>query len=508
MIARKSALIIATNIINGLLGYIALYFITRYMSPEAYGIMGFAYSFVALFTIFADLGFDNAHIKRASEGNRDLGTCIGTFLSVKLGLTGILAIVTVSAVFFWKIVVGRGFESPTHELAIYLMLGYWIFRVLARAIVRTFQARKKIAKVQLPLFLETLVRVSAIVFVALSGYGAIELVLTYVAGGVVFFIASLLMLRGYPINKPSKEYFKDYSKFAFPVIIAMGCSLIITNSDKVIIQLFWNAEDVGFYFSAFRLAEFISMFSLAIHTLLFPTISSLHSKKDFIKIKLLTLNSERYLSMIVFPLVFGLIVLAEPVVKILLSGWEPAYPILQILPLMMLFASLEIPYQSHFLGTDQPKIVRNRVFLMVLFNIGLNFILIPRDINALGITLFGWGARGAAIATVISYLIGLLYSRYMAYKLHNIKGSPVIILHAVAASVMALCLYTALYSVQLLPFIDRWYILLAVSFLGLGIYIFVLYLLYEFTKKDLKFFLETLNIKKMLQYIMEELRGK
>ena len=145
---------------------------------------------------------------------------------------------------------------------------------------------------------------------------------------------------------------------------------------------------------------------------------------------------------------------------------------------------------------------------MVLFNIGLNFILIPRDINALGITLFGWGARGAAIATVISYLIGLLYSRYMAYKLHNIKGSPVIILHAVAASVMALCLYTALYSFQLLPFIDRWYILLAVSFLGLGIYIFVLYLLYEFTKKDLKFFLETLNIKKMLQYIIEELRGK
>ena len=508
MIARKSALIIGTNIIDGLLGYIGLYFITRYMSPEAYGIMGFAYSFVALFTIFADLGFDNAHIKRASEENRDLGTCIGTFLSVKLGLTGILAIVTVSSVFFWKIVVGRGFESHTHELAIYLMLGYWIFRILARAIIRTPQARKKIAKVQIPLLLESIVRVVATVFVALNRYGPIELVLTYIAGGAVFFIASLFMMRGYTIKKPSKEYFKDYSKFAFPVIIAMGCSLIITNSDKVIIQLFWNAEDVGYYFSAFRLAEFISMFSLAIHTLLFPTISNLHSKKDFIKIKLLTLKSERYLSMIVFPMVFGLIVLAEPAVKILLSDWVPAYPILQILPLMMIFTALEIPYQSHFLGTDQPKIVRNRVFLMVLFNIALNFILIPRDINSLGITLFGWGARGAAVATVISYFIGLLYSRYMAWKLNKIKGSPVIFLHAIAAAVMVLCLYTLLHTFQFLPFVDRWYILLAVSFLGLGIYIFVLCLLHEFTKKDLKFFLETLNIKKMLQYIMEELRGK
>jgi hypothetical protein len=55
-------------------------------------------------------------------------------------------------------------------------------------------------------------------------------------------------------------------------------------------------------------------------------------------------------------------------------------------------------------------------------------------------------------------------------------------------------------------FIDRWYHLLLISFLGLGIYLLILALFREFTKKELDFLLDTLNIKKMLSYIKEELK--
>jgi hypothetical protein len=57
-------------------------------------------------------------------------------------------------------------------------------------------------------------------------------------------------------------------------------------------------------------------------------------------------------------------------------------------------------------------------------------------------------------------------------------------------------------------FIARWYHLLGFALFGLGIYIGVLYLLREFTKEDLHFFLDVLNIKKMFRYIKEEMKGK
>ena len=65
MIARKSALIIATEILDAILAYVALFFITRYMDPGDYGILAFALGFVALFTIFGKFGFPKMGIKGA-----------------------------------------------------------------------------------------------------------------------------------------------------------------------------------------------------------------------------------------------------------------------------------------------------------------------------------------------------------------------------------------------------------------------------------------------------------
>jgi O-antigen/teichoic acid export membrane protein len=288
------------------------------------------------------------------------------------------------------------------------------------------------------------------------------------------------------------------------LIFVIICSTIIINIDKVLIQLFWSAEQGGFYFSAYKLTAFINIFSLAVGTLLFPTFSELHFFKNIRAVHNLILKSERYLSMIVFPMVFGMLALAQPAGTILISGWSGAIPILQILPLFVLFAALERPYQSHFLGSDQPKIARNRVIIMVCINVLLNIILIPQDIQSLGIPLMGMGARGAAIATVISYLVGLFYSRIVFWKLSKTKGSYRILLHAFAAGLMALLLYWF----NSIFIIDRWFYLLGFAFLGLAVYIFILFLVGEFKKKDIIFFIDTLNLKKMLQYIKGEIRRK
>jgi len=508
MIARKSALIIFTQITNGFLGYIALFFIARYMSPWEYGVVGFAYGFVTIFQLFGDLGFNFANIKKISEG-KNLGRCIGTFLTAKIGLIGIMTSIVIGAVLFWKIAMGRGFESSTHELAIYIMLGYSILHILARSFRSIFQARQEVAKADIPLFFGTLFRVVFTIYIAILGFGALALALTYVIGDIAFFLSSLYFLRKYPINKLSRKYLKDYSKFAFPMAFVASSMIIMNNIDKVLIQLFWSATDVGYYFAAFRLSHFINMFTIAVGVLLLSTFSSFHTNKNIAGIKKLIFQSERYLSMIVFPIVFGLVLFAEPAVKILLSNaYIPAIPVLQILPFFALFAALERPYQSQFIGMNKPKLARNRILIMVFLNVILNLILIPKDIQMFGIKLAGMGATGAAIATVISYAVGLIYSRIIAWKITKIKGNTKILLHAIAAFIMSITIYIMLYKLDIIYLIIRWYHLLLFALLGLGIYISILFLMKEFTKKDFDFFLDTLNIKKMLIYIKDEMRRK
>jgi len=507
MIARKSALIIGTELLNGALGYVSLFFITRYIGPSSYGTVAFAIGFVSLFLVLENMGYHHSHVKKISEG-KDLGICNGTFLLSKIGLTVLLATVVLASIFLWKNVLGRGFETPEHEIAIYIMLGYYIIRSLSYFFQVTFRAKREIAKKQIPLFLETLVRVVATIYVAMAGYGALALAFTYIVGDVALFLSGLYLFKGNPIKKPSKQYFKEYTHFALPLILVVISATIINNIDKVFIQLFWSASDVGYYFAGFKLSHFINMFTVALITLLFPTYSKLHANKNIKRIVKLTYQSERHISLIVFPMVFGIAILAEPATFILLSGWTPSIPILQILPFYALLAGLEAPYQSQFLGTNRPKLTRNRVLIMVIANIILNLILVPEDIQSLGLKLMGLGARGAAIATVISFGIGLFYSRYYAWKITGVKGNWRVLLHAIAASIMVLFLYILLYQFNYISNIIRWYHLLGVSFLGLGIYIGVLYLLKEFTRDDFKFYLDALNIKKMFVYIWDEIRGK
>lgn len=502
MFARKSLLIMSASLLDGILAYIALFFIARDLGPGAYGIIGFAMGFIGLFTILADFGFNSAHIKRVSEG-KDVGTCIGTYLTSKFVFTAIFAGAAIGAVAVWKFVLGRGFESSTNELAIYIILGYYVVNNIASFFYNTYAATKEIAKAQIPPIFGTVVRTAAIIFVAVSGLGILAIAWTYVLGEFITLIVAMLFFRGYQIKKPSKECFTNYGVFALPVILVGLSATIITNADKVLIQIFWSSEDVGYYFAVYRIVQFLIVAASSVGTLLLPTISSYHTKGDYSSIKNTVFLAERYISMLIFPMVIGIVVLAEPTVRILLSSkFDQAIPILTILPFFILLEALSIPYTYQVIGMNKPKIARNRIIIMVCITICLDLILIPKNIPGLGLTLYGLKAVGASIATVIGYIGGYIYIRYAGWKLAQIPVNPRILLHLLSASIMGIVIYVL---TTFIP-VQRWYGLLAFAALGLGIYLFILYLLREYTRKDLDFVLDLLSIKKMWKYMRDEIK--
>jgi O-antigen/teichoic acid export membrane protein len=502
MFARKSLLIMSANLLDGVLAYVALFFISRDMGVEAYGIIGFAMGFVGLFTILTDLGFNSAHIKRVSEG-KEMGTCIGTYLVSKLVFVLVLASAVIGVVAIWKFVLSRGFESSSQELAVYIIIAYYAVNSIGTFFYYTYTATKEIAKAQIPLITGAVARTIAIIFVALSGLGVLALAWAYVLGEVIFLGASALFFRGFPVKRPTKECFKDYFVFAMPLILVGISYTIITNVDRVLIQLFWTSIEVGYYFASFRIVQFLLVAASAVGTLLLPTISGYHSKEDTESIKKTVFLSERYISMLIFPIIIGIVVLADPTTRILLGPkYILAIPILMVLPFFVIFEALSQPYMYEVIGMNKPVLARNRILIILGITVFFDLILIPRDIHSLGLTLFGMGALGASFATVIGYAAGFIYCRYAAWKLAKNPFNPRILLHLISASIMGIILYELM---RFLP-VQRWYVLLGYSALGLGIYLFILFLLREFTRKDLDFVLDLLNIKKMWKYMREEIK--
>jgi putative flippase GtrA len=158
-------------------------------------------------------------------------------------------------------------------------------------------------------------------------------------------------------------------------------------------------------------------------------------------------------------------------------------------------------------------------FVIVVLNLALNFLFIP-DWSWFQPTLIipSWispsgqthiisitNHTGAAMALIIANLVGFVLLRYCSWKC--IKTGfyhGVTVKHVFASTIMILPLIYLNRVHELL----RWYDLILYTLVGLGIYLLVLYLLKEFDRSDLKFYLDLMNPKGLSDYITKELKEK
>jgi len=467
MIARKSLLIVSSQLFARLIGVIGLLLLAKLwgdVSVEALGIIGFAMSFLALFNILADFGFSSAHIKRVSEG-KDLGTCIGTYATIKILLTGLMVVASFSAIFLLKNVFDMPFHDATTESVIFVFIVYYIFLNIQKIATVTFEGRREIAKQQITTMFESIVKVPLMIFVALAGVTGIviageeigippaislphflqpiqqsladhaigSLAMAFVFGMMATVFVGMWFLRKYPLKKPNWELCKSYFSFALPIALLSVIGVISVNIDKLMIGYFWTSTEVD-------------------------------------------------------------------------SAFLPAAPVLIALAIYTFISAIRTPFVSLIGGMNRPGIAAKIGGTICVVNIVLNYLFIPKDglLSPFNIN----GPTGAAIATILSISVGFIGLQLAVKKLTGIKllqsHTP---RHIIAGFIMGAVLYYLAYRTLLFPVI-QWYTLLVFSGIGLGIYLAVLFVLKEFKKKDLFFFLDLLHPKEMLRYIKSELKSK
>jgi O-antigen/teichoic acid export membrane protein len=482
--------------ISAALAYVGLYFITRYLETDIYGTVTAAMALVATFNAVADLGFSSAHVKRISEG-ADPNECISTFAFIKVVLTALMVLVILVSLFVWTTVMGNSLTGTSIDIILLFIL-YQVLYDLSSIATITFQARMEMAKMPLATLIEPLVRVPLVIFVALNYMGVMELTLAYLVGAAVVFVTSMYLLLRERIKWTRPVLLRSYYTFALPLLIITVISTVSGNADKLLITFFWNPTDVGLYAAPAVFLGVFATISTAVSTLTFPSFSKLHKEGNLVEIRALSKQAERYIAMIGLPVTILIIMFPYEVCEVLLG---PKYidsgKAIGIMVATTFITMINAVHGSQIVAVGRPDISARITIITVIMNITLMLLFIPG---------FGLGLSfvGAALALLIGNFISFLMVRYSVYRLTGTVPNVRLALQLLAGLAAA----GAMLVLDLFISIDRFYTLFIFGAVAFAVFIAVLAAVKEFTRKDVDYFLDLINLKKMFSYIGGELKGK
>lgn len=497
MLAKKYVFFLSSNLFSVFLGYIAIFLISRFLGPSPLGIIGFAFSYVGLFAVLNDFGFFTAHIKMVSEG-KNLGKCIGTMLFLRIILSILLSVIAIGSLVLWKQFVG-GLEHSSEEWAIFLILFSVIIDGFSNVLIFSFQARHEIAKMQLPLIASAIIRVVAIAITVFFSLSVIVLAFCYVLGALTQLIAALWLSKGLKISLPDRQTLKLYLNFAAPLAIAAVFSAIYLNIDKILIQFFFNSKEVGLYYGSQKLGEIFNVLSAAIMALLIPAFSMYSIAEQKIKSKALLFESERMMSLFLFPLIALIFVFSRQIISLLLgSKFIEAQAMLFVLSLAAFLNALNKPYSAKLVGTSNQKLYAKISILVMFSTISMELLLVPQAL--FGVKLPGLNGLGASIALCIGMILAGLLLRYYCHKKLQTGFNKKPLIHLIAAAIMSGIM------IAILQFSGQSIEAMALTALiGLAAYFGLLSILSEFGKKEISIILNAVNPKAMASYVKSEI---
>ena len=225
-----------------MLGYVGLFFILRYIGTTDWGFVAFGIGFVGIISLVGDLGYSTAHTIKIAEGE-DLGTCNGTFLSVKLVLGVIFVGLVVASLCIWTKVLHNGFESPIEYWIVPSLIPYYFFQNFTGFTSTFYRATMKSMRYAIPPLVESILRNSIFVVLALvmelaPGTISTYRIALYVSGTysityTVYFVVALIIGRPWKIGRPNRKMIGSYTMLALPLMVVSSAGTASGNIDKI-----------------------------------------------------------------------------------------------------------------------------------------------------------------------------------------------------------------------------------------------------------------------------------
>lgn len=345
--------------------FILSFVIARQLLPSDYGLIAMLSIFMVVAQIFVDSGFSNALIQKQNRSNADFSTVF--YFNIVVGIL----------MYFVLLFLAPQIASFYNQPILKELLKWVGFSLIINSISTV---HRTILTINLDFRRQALISLIAVlisgvtaVYMAVHGYGVWTLVIQGLLVNVITSILLCIISSWHPEWMFSWHSFKELFSFGSKILLGGLLHAIYTNLYTLVIGKVFPVREVGLYNRASSLSQYPSTNITSILCRVFyPILCSLQNDNSVLTEKFYLFI--RLTSFFVFPLMIGLAVLSEPLIRLILTDkWIDAVPYIQVLcfaymwdPVMrMSWDLLNVKYRSDY--SLKSEIIKKTIAFACLF---------------------------------------------------------------------------------------------------------------------------------------------
>lgn len=304
------------------IGFVISIVLARLLVPDDYGVIALVTVFISIAATFVEGGFGTALVQKKEVDELDYSSIFYINLSI--------AIILYVVLFFAAPLISDFYQMPeitaiVRMLSITLLFGA-VNSVQNAIITRSLRFKLLFMRSTVALIISG----SIGIILAYTGYGVWALVWQTIANRFLITIILWLTLRWRPHLQFSLVRVREHFSFGWKVLAA---SLLTTGYNEIrslVIGKMYDPAVLGFYNRGNKFPSLIvTNIDGSIQAVMFPVLASQQDSRS--KVKSMMRRSIKSSSFIVFPMMVGLAVIAEPLVLLLMTEkWLPAVTFIQI----------------------------------------------------------------------------------------------------------------------------------------------------------------------------------
>ncbi len=367
--------------------------LARLLSPDDFGLVAMADVLISFLAIFTEMGLSSALIHKQDINERHINSAF--WINLLFGIV-LACLFLLSAPLISNFYHSQKLRLIVNALSINLIISS--FGIIQLALLTKKMEFKKIAVRDV-----TAVSISGVaaIYFAAHGMGVWSLVLQ----SIILTSTNTLLLWVVSDWRPrfvfSISSLKEILPFSTHLTGFNIVNYFARNIDRVLIGKFLGSEALGIYSLAYKLMLVpLQNVSWIISKVMFPALSAIQHDLEGVRVAYQKMC--KAISLITFPMMFGLFSLAPELVTIVFgSKWEPSIVIIRILCICGLFQSIHTTSGTILLSQGRSDIqLRLGLFSSVYVAVAI----------AIGIGILG-GINGVAIMYTLEQILWILYAQ-------------------------------------------------------------------------------------------------
>lgn len=372
------------------------------LGPSVFGLVAMLSIFIAIANVFVNSGFGSALIRKIDRTEADFATTFYFSFAVSIACYALL--------FFCAPHIAQFYQQP--ELTL-------LTRVISLTIIiNTFSM---IQRVKLTVNLDFKIQAKCSL-IALAVSGTLALILAYLDYGVwaliyqqlaLSFVRVLmlnLLIPWWPKQKFSNKSFKELFGFGSKLLLSSLLDTIYNNVYGLIIGKQFSAAQLGLFNQANKLSNLPAMtITGIIQKVTYPMLSTMQD--DTKKLDAAYLLTLQFAAFIIFPVMFGICIIAKPLIATLLGPqWQGSAEFLSIISMALVL------YPIHAINLNMLQ-VKGRSDLFLKLEVMKKVI-----ITVILIITVPMGIKAMCIGMVISSYLALFINTYYTGKLSSLTA--------------------------------------------------------------------------------------